>query len=96
MRRSTRAHDLLLRCYAHTPDDLVREGLYKKIAVPLQPDSHHAISLALLAMELGGTVKKSFAVKSVEAAEHKVSSMRFTLRRSTSRSSVNRVSDTRT
>ena len=72
--------------------------MYRKIAVPLQPEPHHAISLALLAVELGATVKKSFAVKSVEAAEHKVSSMRFNLRRTTSahRPSANRVSVTET
>jgi hypothetical protein len=61
---------VLFRCLSNTPEDLVNEGLYKKIAVPFHPLPHHAISMVLLAVELGATKRKSLAAKSVLEAAH--------------------------
>jgi hypothetical protein len=38
-----------------TPQDLINTGLYRRLAVPLQPGAHRVISIHLLARELGAS-----------------------------------------
>jgi len=41
------------RFFETTPDDLIRDGLYKKMAVALHPGPHYMVSLAMLGKSLG-------------------------------------------
>ena len=46
------------RLFHTTPEDLISGGLYKKIAVPCQPEPLRAVSLALVARAFGATPVK--------------------------------------
>lgn len=41
--------------FTTTPEDLIKDGLYKDIALALMRDEHRAVSMALLAKKLGAT-----------------------------------------
>ena len=43
------------RILQSTPQDLINTGLYRRLAVPLQPGAHRVISIHLLARELGAS-----------------------------------------
>ena len=56
---------LARRFFETTPEDLVRGGLYEKIAVAFHPGDHRKVSVALLAKELGAVQRRG---KAAEAA----------------------------
>jgi len=60
------------RFFDLTPDDLIRDGLYKKIAVAFHPEPHREISIALLAKELGYKRVIPKAVELVSRAAEKL------------------------
>jgi len=58
------------RFFEASPNDLVQSDLYKKIAVALHPGPHRAVSLALLAKELGAVRRRRKAMEvALKAAE---------------------------
>jgi len=63
------------RFYQSTPQDLINTGLYKKLAVPLQPGAHRAISLALVARELGAAKTRSGIARTFSESSAKLRRM---------------------
>eukprot|EP00966_Prymnesium_polylepis_P207834 4814175-Prymnesium_polylepis.1 len=79
------------KLFQTTPEELVSEGLYHKVAVACHPGPHRAVSLALLAKEVGGVKKRSkvaAAIQSTRSAASSVGSGRFTYRRSSKQRSL--------
>jgi len=60
------------RLFQTTPEELVSDGLYNKLAVACHPGPHRPVSLALVAKELGAVPKKSkFAALTSEASSRR-------------------------
>ena len=74
------------RILQSTPQDLINTGLYRRLAVPLQPGAHRVISIHLLARELGAS-KISSRLRRNLARELGASKISSRLRRNLSDSS---------
>jgi len=68
------------KLFQSTPEELVSEGLYNKIAVACHPGPHRLVSLALIAKEVGGVKKRSKVAAAIQATRSAVSSKQSTIR----------------
>ena len=68
-----------------TPEELVADGLYNKLAVACHPEPHRTVSLALIAKELGAMPKRSRVVTAIKSSANKSSHLvtRLPMSRST-------------
>ena len=60
------------RFFDATPDDLIQDGVYKRIAVGFHPDPYLSISCVLLAKALGAKKIRSRAVKVAHGLERQL------------------------
>eukprot|EP00966_Prymnesium_polylepis_P223218 5164298-Prymnesium_polylepis.1 len=54
------------KLFQTTPEELVSEGLYDKVAVACHPGPHRFVSLALVARELQAVPKRSKVVAAIQ------------------------------
>jgi len=66
------------RFFETTPQELVQDGLYKRLAVPFQPSPYREISQALLALALGARLQRSKAAQVADGIKMNSLVKRFT------------------